>query len=133
MGLTYPRQNKKETYDRTVAYSDSKLANVYLASEFERRDGEKLGIHAYCLHPGFVRTELARHLISTPIHQLVFFPFQMLIMKSSLEGAQTTLFCTLSDSAVPGEDHSDAQPWATSPAGKDAEKAKWLWAESERV
>lgn len=131
--LTYPQQNNPKTYNRSVAYSDSKLANVLFTVEFERRYGEALGIHAYSLHPGFVHTELARHLFSTPVVQLAALPFQMLIMKNSLEGAQTSLFCALSDGAVPGGYHSDAQPWAVSPVGQDAEKAKWLWEESERI
>ncbi len=101
-GLTYPRQNSSTTYNRFVAYSDSKLANVLFSLEFERRYGEALGIHAYSLHPGYVATELARHMLTSQRDKVLCAPINFLCAKTSLQGAQTSLYCALDDTPVPG-------------------------------
>ncbi|KAL7899868.1 NAD(P)-binding protein [Trichoderma sp. SZMC 28014] len=48
---------EKRKYDRAIAYGQSKLANVYTASEIERRYGAQ-GLHAWSVHPGGIRTGL---------------------------------------------------------------------------
>jgi len=53
-------------FDRTEysdfkAYAQSKLANVYFASELDRRYGSR-GLHALSVHPGSILTKLRRHL-----------------------------------------------------------------------
>jgi NAD(P)-dependent dehydrogenase (short-subunit alcohol dehydrogenase family) len=48
---------KTRKYDRAIAYGQSKLANVYTASEIERRYGSQ-GLHAWSVHPGGIRTGL---------------------------------------------------------------------------
>ena len=128
--FTYPRQNDPARYNKDTAYADSKMANIFFTMELERRFGPK-GVHAYALHPGFVVSELMKH---TPWLLLQLLPpLQYFTFKTSLEGAQTTLFCALSDAAIPGGYHSDSQPWPTTAAAKDAAKARWLWEESERI
>ena len=83
--LTYPLQNSAATYDKEVAYADSKLANLYFTTELERRFGHK-GLHAYACHPGFVVSELMRHqpwIVQKLIPILQYFTF-----KTALQGAQ---------------------------------------------
>lgn len=47
--------------DFRTAYGQSKTANIYLATEIERRFGAH-GLHGLAVHPGFImETELARH------------------------------------------------------------------------
>lgn len=128
--FTYPRQNDRARYDKDTAYADSKLANIYFTLELERRFGSK-GVHAYACHPGFVATELMKH--APWALQMMLPPLQYFTFKTSLEGAQTTLFCALSERAVPGGYHSDAQPWPTTATAQDKEKARWMWEESERI
>ncbi|KAL5093579.1 hypothetical protein Trisim1_010307 [Trichoderma cf. simile WF8] len=48
---------EKRKYVPSVAYGQSKLANVYTASEIERRYGSQ-GLHAWSVHPGGIRTGL---------------------------------------------------------------------------
>lgn len=50
---------EKRKYDGLLAYGQSKLANIYTASEIERRYGA-LGLHAWSVHPGGIRTGLQR-------------------------------------------------------------------------
>ena len=56
----------KRGYDRWIAYGQSKTANIYLATEIERRfgagDAEGKGVvHALAVHPGGIMTNLLQH------------------------------------------------------------------------
>jgi hypothetical protein len=55
------------------------------------------GVTAYSLHPGGVVTELGRHIpfINTTLGQTLLKPVAWLLLKTSVEGAQTTLYCAL--------------------------------------
>jgi NAD(P)-dependent dehydrogenase (short-subunit alcohol dehydrogenase family) len=57
-------------YDPWVAYARSKTANVLFAVEFDRRHKTR-GVRATALHPGGIRTELARHIGSDVIVQMI--------------------------------------------------------------
>jgi len=48
-------------YSDIKAYVRSKLANIYFASELDRRYGPK-GLHAHSVHAGSILTELHRHI-----------------------------------------------------------------------
>jgi NAD(P)-dependent dehydrogenase (short-subunit alcohol dehydrogenase family) len=50
----------RSAYDPWVAYARSKTANILFAVELDRRLRER-GVRATALHPGGIRTELARH------------------------------------------------------------------------
>lgn len=50
---------KSRPYDYRLAYGQSKLANLYMALEIEKRYGAQ-GLHAWAVHPGGVRTGLQR-------------------------------------------------------------------------
>ena len=53
-----------------LAYAQSKLANILFSNELARRTQlSGSGITANCLHPGFIKTDLARH-IHTQIDSL---------------------------------------------------------------
>lgn len=51
---------EKGDFAHLQAYANSKLANVYMASELDRRYGPK-GIHATSVHPGEIATDLLRN------------------------------------------------------------------------
>jgi NAD(P)-dependent dehydrogenase (short-subunit alcohol dehydrogenase family) len=84
------------------AYSQSKLANVWLAVEAERLYGSR-GVHSWSLHPGGVQTELFRHTIEDKqglIDQGVFdeqgnYQFNILF-KSVEQGAATSVWAATS-------------------------------------
>ena len=61
---------ERRAYDPWVSYGQSKSANVLFAVELDRRlRGE--GIRAYAVHPGMIHTDLARHLTSEMIQDIV--------------------------------------------------------------
>ena len=94
---------RKKNYSAWGAYGQSKLANVYFARHMDtlfKQQGVN-NVKVVSLHPGAVRTELGRNMFSNPIiERAVFFitgPFYYLLTKSSLQGAQTSLHCSLID------------------------------------
>jgi retinol dehydrogenase-12 len=127
---TYTEQMNKETYKPWNAYAISKIANIYFTIELQRRFGSE-GLRAYSLHPGGVATGLQRHI---SISQLVNVPVRFLIFKTELEGAQTNLFCAVSDEAVPGKFHSDCQESGLgNPHADNPEQAREWWDYSEKI
>jgi NAD(P)-dependent dehydrogenase (short-subunit alcohol dehydrogenase family) len=90
---------EKRPYDRQLAYTQSKLAMVLHALDLSRRL-RGTGVSAFSVHPGWVRTNLAQHMVPVWVQNVVMRPFSGLLgMMSAYEGAQTTLHCLLDDDA----------------------------------
>lgn len=80
---------QKGGYYYELAYANSKLANVYMANELDRRYGQK-GLHATSLHPGAINTDLSRHLGSEFVEQTMSYENILKIRKTPEQGAATT-------------------------------------------
>ncbi|KAF4906603.1 WW domain-containing oxidoreductase [Colletotrichum fructicola] len=85
----------KRPYDTVIAYSQTKIANVYLANEIERRYGAQ-GLHGLSLHPGSIITNMNRHQLGKdPAELRAIFGEQYDILAKSLkspaQGAATTV------------------------------------------
>jgi NAD(P)-dependent dehydrogenase (short-subunit alcohol dehydrogenase family) len=59
---------KRTPYEPFVAYGRSKTANILFAVEFDRRHRER-GVRAAAVHPGVIKTELARHMDPSQLQQ----------------------------------------------------------------
>lgn len=117
--------NSEKSYDKSKAYSQSKLANVL----YTRHLAKKLqgtGVTTYVLHPGVVQTELWRHL-NRPQQAAMWLikPFT----KTSVEGAQTTIYCAVAPELEKesGNYYSDCAPAGCSSAAMDDDMAQRLW------
>ncbi len=106
----YNKMCHPKTYHPWSAYSLSKTANILFTRQLQERYSLSHNIRAYSLHPGSVNTRLDRHLNVHDIIRKILEPIKYFIVKTPLEGAQTTLYCALSNQAKPGEYHSDCQP-----------------------
>jgi NAD(P)-dependent dehydrogenase (short-subunit alcohol dehydrogenase family) len=53
--------NLEGEYSPSIAYGASKTANIWTATEADRRYGAK-GLHAFAVHPGGIMTDLQRHM-----------------------------------------------------------------------
>ncbi len=84
-------------YDGWEAYAQSKLANLLHARGLaERLEGT--GVTAVSVHPGWVRTNLARNSMPLWVQNWIARPVLSLMgMIEPWEGAQTTLHCLLAD------------------------------------
>ncbi|XP_017206915.1 retinol dehydrogenase 12 isoform X2 [Danio rerio] len=87
----------KRPYSPLVSYKQSKLANVLFSRELARRM-KGTGVSSYCLHPGVIRTDLSRHILSWfPMLKTILYLPSMLLMKTPWQGAQTTIYCAVTE------------------------------------
>ncbi|KAL6489022.1 hypothetical protein MHYP_G00027630 [Metynnis hypsauchen] len=125
----------KRPYNSLVSYKQSKLANVLFSRELARRM-RGTGVTSYSLHPGVIRTELGRHVeCGHPLLKTVLSLPCILLMKTPWQGAQTTIYCAVTEGleSKSGCYFSDCVEREPSPEGKDDEVARRLWEESARL
>lgn len=73
-------------------YCNSKLANVYFASELARRT-ENSGVCIYMVCPGFCYTGLFRHVKRSWFHYIIFSPIALLFLRTANQ--VRTNFCAV--------------------------------------
>mmetsp|Transcript_22177 Transcript_22177/g.37007 ORF Transcript_22177/g.37007 Transcript_22177/m.37007 type:complete len:418 (+) Transcript_22177:87-1340(+) len=127
------------SYKRWGAYGQSKLANILMMRELDRRchqiDG--CGVTAYSFHPGVVDTELIRYLVSekTMDDKLInperskFLARRVFGLKSPEEGAATGVYLATSKEveALHSEYFDSKKLGLCSSAGRNMEAAARLW------
>ncbi|KAF7931209.1 hypothetical protein EAE99_003680 [Botrytis elliptica] len=79
---------QKGGYNYGTAYANSKLANIYMANEIDRRYGQQ-GLHATSLHPGPIDTNINRHLGREWVAQVMSNEKVRKVLKSAEQGAAT--------------------------------------------
>ncbi|OZJ05849.1 hypothetical protein BZG36_00884 [Bifiguratus adelaidae] len=133
----------EKAYSPFNAYNQSKLANVLFTKELQRRfDVEGVQVTANSCHPGLVRTELPRHVVGGNVFAQMIMtaitPIYWFLTKSSLQGAQTTLY--LAQAPEPGRRGGDyyADCGVKTHARNqkvfnDKDEAKRLWEESVKL
>lgn len=124
-------EKKGSKYSRFSAYTQSKLANVMHARELANRL-EGAGIKVVSLHPGIINTDLHRHMYKTWYGWLCW-PIHKFFVKTPYYGAQTTLYCCLSDSIQNGGYYSDCRQKVPSQKSMDDRACKKLWDMSEKM
>lgn len=139
---------ERRDYQKWAAYAQAKSANALFALHLDRI-GEPLGIRAYSVHPGGIKTPLQRHLtMEEQIAMGWFKPDGTLIdiFKTVEQGAATTIWCATSPmlADIGGlycEDCDIAPAWAEGmnpyagarPHISDPVLAKDLWTLSEQM
>ncbi|MCJ1280021.1 hypothetical protein MMC21_007846 [Puttea exsequens] len=93
-GLHYPDYNcTQSAYDPATAYSSSKTANIYMASEISRRYSS-LGLHGLSVHPGAIFTK-AHDVDPAMMAYYNANPAFRDQVKDSAQGAATTVYAAL--------------------------------------
>lgn len=133
---------KTRDYDPNLAYAQSKTANIWFASELQRRFGDRL--LSLSVHPGVIRTDLSRHLPDEVVEMMAEgFKQAGVVEKTIPQGAATSVWAATAPSlateggaylldcqiAVPVTEENPRfgyAPWAF-----DAESAQRLWSISE--
>lgn len=120
--------NSEQEYNPGPAYAQSKLANILFTRELSNRL-EDTEILVTAVHPGIVKTELARHTSfgKSRVASFTLAPLAWLFFKTPRQGAQTTIHCAVSDDVESGLYYSDCKPKEPADQAKDAEAAKRLW------
>ena len=93
---------QNNSYDKWMAYGQSKTASSLIAIEFHRRMVDK-GVSGFSVHPGGILTPLQRHLQKEEMVALGWMdengsPSEMAknFFKTTSQGASTTLWCATS-------------------------------------
>jgi NAD(P)-dependent dehydrogenase (short-subunit alcohol dehydrogenase family) len=131
----------RRTYEKMIAYGQSKTANILFAVEVDRRY-QVDGIRAFSLHPGAILdTQLARHYDPEELKLVVERARQISSLKTIEQGAATTVFAATSplldgkggvylidcDIARIGDGDHDVRPYAIDP---DTAVRLWAWSEA---
>ncbi|XP_015668544.1 retinol dehydrogenase 14 [Protobothrops mucrosquamatus] len=130
--INFDDLNSELSYNKSFAYSRSKLANILFSRELARRI-ENTGVAVNVLHPGMVRTNLGRYihipLLAKPLFSLVSWAF----FKSPSEGAQTIVYLAASPDVegVSGKYFGDCKEEQLLPKATDDLVARKLWDISE--
>lgn len=131
-------------YDPWRAYGRSKTANALFAAELNRRLSGR-GVTACSLHPGGIRTELARHLTKEMLVEIREWHANEAPMniKSIPQGAATSVWCAVvastdeiagrycQDCQVAEVDDTDNMSGGVRSYALDADNAAALWRTSE--
>merc|ERR1711924_479893 len=128
--------NSRAEYSQWGAYCQSKLCNVLFANELQRRYGNR-GFTAMSIHPGGVRTELARYFIDDiPKPVLPLLAPVAFFTKSVEDGASTQIYCA-ADPALQatggGKYFDNCKEAPQNPVAQDEAVAKRLWSISEEL
>jgi NAD(P)-dependent dehydrogenase (short-subunit alcohol dehydrogenase family) len=143
---------ERTEYTPFVAYGRSKTANILFAAEFDRRHRDR-GVRATAVHPGVIQTELGRHMTPPLVQQLTdqinaasTAGGPQFEWKTIPQGAATSVwagavaraelvggrYCEDCHVAAP-VDINDPGRAGVRPYALDPERAKALWALSERM
>ncbi len=137
-------QWKTRDYDTSLAYAQSKTANIWFTSELQRRFGDRL--LALSVHPGVIRTDLVRHLPDAVVDGMkAHFEKLGVAEKSVPQGAATSVWAAtaaeladhggsyLHDCQISAPVTEDRPRFGHAPWAYDREGAEKLWAQSEEL
>jgi NAD(P)-dependent dehydrogenase (short-subunit alcohol dehydrogenase family) len=118
-------------YSPMGAYGSSKLANILFTRALAKRLEGTL-VTANCLHPGLVRTSIARDM---PAFGRALFNLFAKFARSPEQGAQTIIYLATSAQVqgASGGYYVDCKLTPISPAAQDDEAAERLWQVSEQL
>ncbi|KAI5621551.1 retinol dehydrogenase 13, partial [Silurus asotus] len=125
----------KTPYDSLVSYRQSKLANILFTRELARRT-KGSGVTSYALHPGVIHTELGRYVqMRHPVLSILLLIPSVLLMKSPKQGAQTSIYCAVTEGLenYSGCYFSDCQLKEPALEAKDDLASVRLWDVSSQI
>ncbi|KAJ8354643.1 hypothetical protein SKAU_G00222100 [Synaphobranchus kaupii] len=125
----------KTPYSSLESYRQSKLANVLFSRQLAHRL-KGTGVTSYSLHPGVIRTELSRHVETWfPLLKALLTAPSILLMKTPREGAQTSIYCAVTEGLEDksGCYFSDCAVKEPAPQAKDDQVAMRLWEVSSQL
>jgi NAD(P)-dependent dehydrogenase (short-subunit alcohol dehydrogenase family) len=134
-GLDRADLQHEERFRALDAYAQSKLANALFTLELARRI-EGTGVTANCLHPGNINSNLANDGDAGGLSWWIrtFGPY---VLRTPAAGAKTSVKLAASRhptvAAANGTYWSHGRRWRPSRAARQADVARWLWEESERL
>ena len=134
--LDLENMNAEKRYDKTAAYSQSKLANLLFTYELQRRiEQSEVDISVTAAHPGYTGTNLQRH-------TLLFRMLNPIFSQSQAMGALPTLYAAVGPESSGGHYYgprsfAESRGYPTrvqsNEASHDIQAAAELWSRSEAM
>uniref|UniRef100_A0A6P7GWU6 Retinol dehydrogenase 12-like n=1 Tax=Diabrotica virgifera virgifera TaxID=50390 RepID=A0A6P7GWU6_DIAVI len=120
---------EKRKYGSLNAYNESKVCNILFTQELARKLKEHNinGITVYSVHPGAVKTDAARYLDSGLY--FIWTSVAMMFYKSPIQGAQTSIYCSVDEqcSNETGLYYAECKPTRPSKIARNEKLAEELW------
>lgn len=92
------RHSPLENYKRTDCYRNSKLASLIFSQKLASKlVAKNLPITVLLASPGFVWTNLGRHVKRSKLFYILVAPIALFVMRTPWQGCQSILECVLSD------------------------------------
>jgi WW domain-containing oxidoreductase len=131
-GIQFDNLKGERGYSPWVNYGQSKLANLLFAKELQRRFAGTAKT-AFAVHPGVIKTNLARSM--GRVTQIALTIAGPLFLKTIPQGAATEVFAAVHPKALPlaGQYLADCNAGTPSKYAEDGELARRLWAVSEEI
>lgn len=131
-GIQFDNLSGEKGYQGWRNYGQSKFANLLFAKELARRLAGT-GKTANAVHPGVIKTNLARHM--NPLVNLAFGTLGALVLKSVPQGAATEVYAAVHPSvaATSGAYFADCNLARPRPDAEDPALGAKLWEVSERI
>ncbi|CAL1296915.1 unnamed protein product [Larinioides sclopetarius] len=132
--IDFDTLNSKEHYNKSMAYKNSKLANVLFCRELSKRL-QGTGVNVYAVSPGMVWTNLGRHVAISWWKIIALAPIAWLFIRTPYQGAQTILHCAISEEveSESGLYYKNCEKEAFAKVAEDENVAKKLWEVSEQI
>ena len=143
--LNFDDLNGERRYDRWAAYGQSKLANVTIALELQRRlQAAASGVWSLAAHPGLARTNLQPASVAVSGSRLEALAYRLMdpLFQSAAMGALPQLFAATAAQAEPGGHYGPSRlgglngwpaPARVAPAARDPALGSRLWQVSEQL
>jgi WW domain-containing oxidoreductase len=130
-GIEFDNLDGSKGYGAWRQYGQSKFANILFANELARRfAGTQRTANA--VHPGIIKTNLARHNLGARVFYNVIGP---IVLKTVPQGAATQVYVATSPAlaTVSGKYFADCNITAPRADSEDPAAAKNLWTISEQI
>jgi NAD(P)-dependent dehydrogenase (short-subunit alcohol dehydrogenase family) len=146
-GINFDDINSEKTYDKWLAYAQSKSANILFAKQLKKLYA-KDGIQAYSLHPGGIWTGLQKHIPIEDQREMGWFKEDGTLIDTSKnveQGAATSVYAALApelenhggeyleDCAVSRGVNPEQTYWGMREHVLDMNTAERLWRLSEQM
>jgi len=147
-GINWDDINWEKSYDKWMAYAQSKTANILFAKQFNKLYSSE-GIQAYSLHPGGIMTNLLKHVSREEQQAMGFFNEDGTVVerfKNVEQGASTSVYAALAPeldghggeylencAISKGVNTNPKEFWGMGPHAVDVESPERLWKISEEL
>lgn len=131
-GIEFDNLDGARGYTPWKNYGQSKLANILFANQLGKKFAGTARV-ANSIHPGVIRTNLARHM--NPIAKGALAIANPLFLKTTAQGAATQCYVATHSKveSVSGEYFADCNESRASKHGRDESMAEKLWDVSEEI